>query len=96
VLGGGGGGGKTQGWAFPHKPLFPKCRWAEVPQESKYHIYQARFIYNGSSSDTSSADDSGAAALPDGYNLVHHAILYAVMQVRCCCACMHAPSSIAL
>lgn len=71
-------------------------RYAEVPQDRKYHIYQTRFLYNGSSSSTdlgwpdvrtSAARTTTAAApmaaAPEGHNLVHHAILYAVVQVRC-------------
>lgn len=70
-------------------------RYAEVPQDRKYHIYQTRFLYNGSATDSDSgAPDTPAsaagtktapalaeAASSDGHLLVHHAILYAVMQV---------------
>lgn len=59
-----------------------------MPQDRKYHIYQTRFLLNGSSSDSASSNApdiptaaaAGAATTAVRPNLVHHAILYAVVQ----------------
>lgn len=61
-------------------------RYAEVPQDRKYHIYQTQFLLNGSASDSASRNAPEIPARAMGTttsvrpNLVHHAILYAVVQ----------------
>ena len=75
--------------SIPPERTHYQCIYAEVPQDRKYHVYQSKFLLNGtseSSPSTSTSESSPSSSLPDGGDdpsapllsrLVHHAILYA-------------------